>query len=93
MELAKVIGTVVASVQTDGLQGVKFLIIQPQDASGAPDGAPLIAADAMQAGVGDVIAWVGGSEASLALPNSFVPVDAGVVAIVDHSWHEPTLCR
>lgn len=88
MELAKVIGTVVSSVKVEGLTGVKFIIIQPQDAAGNQKGEPLIAADAGQAGLGDVVAWVGGSEASLVLPQSFVPVDAGIVAIVDHSWHD-----
>ena len=91
MELAKVIGNVVATVKHESLVGVKLLVIQPEDASGAIIGEPMIAADPMQAGPGDVVAWIGGREAGLALPKTFTPVDCAVVAIVDHSWHDKEL--
>lgn len=91
MELAKVVGNVVATVKHASLVGVKLLIIQPQDASGKVIGEPMIAADAMQAGPGDVVAWIGGREAGFALPKNFTPVDCAVVAIVDHSWHDKEL--
>lgn len=83
MELARVIGTVVASTRYEGLEGVKLLLVQPLDDTLAEVGAPLVVADASQAGVGDVVSWVGGREATLALPEPFVPVDAAVVSIVD----------
>ena len=88
MELARVVGTVVSSVKYEGLEGVKLLLVQPQEADGKEVGEPLVVADAMQAGLNDVVAWVGGREATLALPVPFVPVDAAVVAIVDHAWKE-----
>lgn len=86
MELAKVIGTVVCTIKYPGLEGVRLLVIQPKSANGLDQGEPLICADAMQAGLGDTISWIGGREATLALPEHFVPVDAAVVSIVDHSW-------
>ena len=86
MELAEVIGTVVCSVKYDGLTGVRLLVIQPKSANGENQGEPLVCADAMQAGIGDTISWIGGREATLTLPENFVPVDAAVVSIVDHSW-------
>ena len=88
MELAKVVGTVVSTVKYEGLEGGKLLLVQPQEADGTEVGDPLVVADAMQAGLNDVVAWVGGREATLALPVQFVPVDAAVVAIVDQSWKE-----
>ena len=88
MELAKVIGTVVASVKHESLVGVRLLVVQPQDAAGDPVGEPMIAADALQAGPGDVVSWVTGREAALALPVTFSPVDCSVVSIVDHAWRD-----
>ena len=89
MQLAKVLGTVVAERKHAGLVGVKLLVIQPHDHTGAPDGPPIIAADALQAGPGDTIQWVTGREAALALPVTYTPVDCSVVAIVDEVWFDP----
>jgi ethanolamine utilization protein EutN len=86
MELARVIGRVVAEVKYETLVGVRLLVIQPQNAAGEPQGEPLVAADPLQAGPGDLVAWVTGREAALALPRTFAPVDTAVVQIVDHAW-------
>jgi ethanolamine utilization protein EutN len=88
MELARVIGTVVAECKHPSLEGVRLVVLRPEDANGQPDGEPFICADAMQAGVGDLVSWVGGREAALTLPDTFSPVDAGVVSIVDHAWSD-----
>ena len=91
MELARVVGTVVATQKTEGLKSIKLLVVQPQEADGTAVGEPLVVADALQAGPDDIVAWVGGREAALALPDTFVPVDAAVVAIVDHAWKDEGL--
>ena len=91
MELARVVGTVVASVKYEGLQSIKLLVVQPQEADGTQVGDPLVVADALQAGPDDIVAWIGGREAALTLPETFVPVDAAVVAIVDHAWKDEGL--
>lgn len=84
MQLAEVIGTVVASVKSDGLEGVRFLIVQPLDRERTPRGRPVIAADAVaMAGPGDLVYVVGSREAALAMPVPFVPVDHAIVGIVD----------
>ena len=88
MELARVIGRVVASVKYPTLKGVRLLVIQPETAGGEAQGSPLVAADALQAGPGDLVKWVTGREAALALPDTFAPVDCAVVGIVDHAWHD-----
>jgi ethanolamine utilization protein EutN len=84
VQLARVTGTVVASVKADGLEGVKFLIVQPLDRQQRPEGTPVVAADGVHmAGPGELVYIVGAREASQALPNTFVPVDHAVVGIVD----------
>jgi microcompartment protein CcmK/EutM len=86
MELARVTGRVTATVKYPTLQGVRLLVIQPQDSAGQPQGEPMVAADALQAGPGDLVSWVKGREAALTLPQTFAPVDCAVVSIVDHAW-------
>lgn len=84
MQLARVTGTLVASVKADGLEGVKFLIVQPLNRQRQPEGSPVVAADGVHmAGPGELVYVVGAREASQALPNTFVPVDHAVVGIVD----------
>lgn len=84
MQLARVTGTVVASVKAEGLEGVKFLVVQPLDRHLEPDGNPVVAADGVHmAGPGELVYIVGAREASQALPNTFVPVDHAIVGIVD----------
>lgn len=86
MELARVIGRVVCTRKHESLVGVRLLVVQPQEFDGAPVGDPIIAADPMQAGPGDLVSWVTGREAALALPKTYAPVDCAVVSIVDHAW-------
>ena len=88
MELARITGRVVATIKYETLEGVRLLVAQPVDANGNDQGEPLVLADALQAGPGDLVSWVGGREAALALPNDFAPVDAAVVTIVDHAWSD-----
>ena len=84
MQLARVMGTVVATVQYQGLEGVKFLIVQPLSKTQQPEGKPVVAADATaQAGPGELVFIVGSREAAQAMPEVFVPVDHAIVGIVD----------
>ncbi|MDP3045959.1 MAG: EutN/CcmL family microcompartment protein [Chloroflexota bacterium] len=84
MLLARVIGTVVASEKSPGLEGIKFLIVQPLDKRRRPKGEAVVACDGTgQAGPGHVVTIVGAREASQALPERFVPVDWAITSIVD----------
>jgi ethanolamine utilization protein EutN len=83
MHLARVIGTLVATQKAKGLEGVKFLIVQPLDHDLKPKGEPVVATDAVQAGEGEIVHLCTGREASMALPEPFVPVDVSVVGHVD----------
>ncbi len=83
MELARVIGTVVATRKTPGLTGVKLLLVEPLDERLDVVGDAFVVCDTGQAGPGDVVKWIGGREAALAMPDTFVPVDAAIIGIVD----------
>jgi ethanolamine utilization protein EutN len=84
MKLARVVGTVVATVKSEGLEGVRFLIIQPLDKHGEPAGGHVVAADAVEmAGPGELVYFVSSREAAEALAVRFVPVDHAIVGIVD----------
>lgn len=90
MYLGRVIGTCVASQKYQGLQGVRLLVVEPCDAKGRATGAPIVAADTVSAGPGEVVFLVGAREAALALEESFVPVDAAIVGLVDEAWRDDT---
>ena len=84
MQLGLVQGTVVATIKSDGLEGVRFLIVQPLDKQQQPTGMPLVAADAVHmAGPGELVYFVASREAAEAMPVRFVPVDHAIVGIVD----------
>ena len=85
MQLGRVIGTVVATLRYEGLEGVKLLIVQPLDRHQQPDGEPVVAADAVcMAGPGELVYVVASREAALAMPDEkFVPVDHAITGIVD----------
>lgn len=85
MQLGEVIGTLVATVKYEGLEGVRFLIVQPLDRDRRPAGRPVIAADGVHmAAPGEMVYFIGIREAALALPVPFVPVDHAICGIVDH---------
>jgi ethanolamine utilization protein EutN len=83
MYLARVIGTVVATQKAENMKGIRLLLVQPCDRDQKPLGEPHVAADATQAGVGDLVSCVGSREAALAFDPSFAPIDAAVIGIVD----------
>ena len=83
MELARVVGTVVATVKDPSLVGFKLLVIQPVDHDDEPTAEPLVALDPLQAGPGDLVSWIKGREAALVIPHELCPVDAAIVQIVD----------
>jgi len=84
MQLGRVIGTVVATMKADGLEGVRMLVVQPLDKRRQPVGTPVVAADAVHmAGPGELVYVVAAREAAVAMPDPFVPVDHAIVGIVD----------
>lgn len=85
MLLARVAGTVVASRKEQRLSGLKFLLLQQIDVDTTPTGGYVVAADAVGAGVDEVVMYAGGSSARQTEYTDQRPVDAVVMAIVD-TW-------
>jgi microcompartment protein CcmK/EutM len=83
MQLAKVIGDVVVTRKDENLTGVTLLVLQPITADGSKVGRTLVAVDAVGAGVGEIVFFVRGKEASFPFYPTEVPADAGIVGIVD----------
>jgi len=85
MQLARVAGTVVASRKDEGLAGRTLLLLRTLDAQGEAAGAPVVAVDAVGAGVGEVVLFATGSSARQTEITHQRPCDAVVMAIVD-TW-------
>jgi microcompartment protein CcmK/EutM len=83
MQLAKVIGDVVITRKDENLTGRTLLVLQPIGADGVATGRTLVAVDSVGAGVGETVFFVRGKEAGFPFLPTEVPVDAGVVGIVD----------
>jgi ethanolamine utilization protein EutN len=84
MQLARVIGHLVATRKDDNLLGITLLVVQPLSAERQPVGRPLVAVDSVGAGIGETVFFVRGKEASFPFHPVEPPVDAGIVGIVDH---------
>jgi carbon dioxide concentrating mechanism protein CcmL len=84
MLIARVIGTVVSTQKEPTLDGLRLLVCQPLNAEGENAGAAVVAADAVGAGVGEVILYATGSSARQTVATQNRPVDAVAMAIVDH---------
>ena len=85
MLLARVAGTVVASRKELRLEGLKFLLLEQLDVDNKPTGGYVVAADAVGAGLDEVVMYAAGSSARQTEYTHERPVDAVVMAIVD-SW-------
>ncbi len=83
MQLARVLGRVVATVKQETLTAITLQWIQPLSAAGASVGAPLVAVDRIGAGPGEVVLFITSREAAMTLDEPFAAVDAGIVAKVD----------
>jgi microcompartment protein CcmK/EutM len=84
MQLARVIGDVVATRKDENLSGMTLLVVQPLTPERQPAGRPLVAVDSIGAGVGEEVFFVRGKEASFPFYPIEPPVDASIVGIVDH---------
>jgi microcompartment protein CcmK/EutM len=83
MQLARVIGDVVSTRKDEKLVGLTLLVVQPLTPEREAVGRPLVEADAVGAGVGEIVFFVRGKEASFPFYPVEAPVDAGIVGIVD----------
>lgn len=84
MQIARVVGTVVATQKHRKFEGAKLLLVQPVTLDDRPRGSALLAVDAVGAGVHEkVLVVIEGRAAGEALGRKGAPVDAAVVGIID----------
>ncbi|MBN2149006.1 MAG: EutN/CcmL family microcompartment protein [Anaerolineales bacterium] len=90
MLFGRVKGTAICTIKYPGTEGVKLLIVQPLNKRLEPIGALQVAADVVQAGIGDLCVMVRSREAALAMTDvKFVPVDLALIGIVDELAVQP----
>lgn len=94
MQFARVIGTVVATEKVPAWKGSRLLLLEGCDSSGRPTGGrPFAAVDLVSAAPGQLVFYVRGREAAVALANPENPADAAITGIVDHARETPVGAR
>jgi len=83
MLIAKVVGSAVATIKDEKLNGTKLLVVRETNARGEPIGKPLVAIDTVDAGVSDLVLIASGSSARQTNITKDRPVDAVIMAILD----------
>jgi ethanolamine utilization protein EutN len=87
MQIARVIGTVVSTMKNQSLHGRKILLVQTLDADLKEKGRPMVALDAVGAGVGELVFWCRGKEAAFPFKRDETPTDCTIVGIIDSDSH------
>jgi len=87
MQIARVVGTVVSTIKNKTLDGRKLLLVQTLDADLKDRGSPMVALDAVGAGVGELVFWCRGKEASFPFKRDDTPTDCTIVGIIDSEAH------
>ncbi len=83
MILAKVLGNVVTSINVDGIEGSRYIIVAPCTASGVPGAGELVALDLMGSSTDEFVLVSQGSSVRQTEITKNKPVDAVIMGIVD----------
>jgi len=87
MDLARIIGTVVATQRDEAFQGYRLAIVQPVDGELNPKGDPQVAIDALNRRQGDIVFLVRSGDAMDAHPGKgLVPTDLAVGGLVENLY-------
>jgi len=84
MLIGRVIGEVWATQKAPSHEGRKILYVQPLDLEGRDKGTPVLALDAVAAGVGErVLVATEGYSAMTSVERTNAPISTAVVGIID----------
>ena len=83
MQLARVIGTVVATRKDPRLEGKKLLVLRMVSPEGKDESGYVVAVDTVSAGFRETVITVSGSSARMAEGCKDRPVDTVIIGIVD----------
>ena len=84
MKIARVIGTTISTIKDPKIKGSKLLILRETDQTGDVIGKSYVAVDLVDAGVNDLVLTGHGSSARQTYRTKECPVDAVVIAVIDH---------
>ena len=84
MRIARVVGTTISTIKDEKVLGSKLLILCQTDETGQVIGKPYVAVDLVDAGVGDLVLSGHGSSARQTYQTKDCPVDAVIMAVIDH---------
>ena len=84
MKIARVIGTTISTIKDEKVRGSKLLILRQTDEVGEFIGKSFVAVDLVDAGVNDLVLTGEGSSARQTYQTKDCPVDAVVIAVIDH---------
>jgi len=84
MLIARVVGELVATQKHPSHVGRKLLLVQPLNLDGSNRGDPVVAMDAVDAGVGDrVLLAMDGYAAATSVGRPQSPIDMSVIGFID----------
>jgi ethanolamine utilization protein EutN len=84
MQIGRVVCTLVSTEKHRKLEGAKLLLVQPMTLDDQPRGVPVLAVDAVGAGIGErVLVVLEGRAAGEAVGRRAAPVDAAIIGIID----------
>ena len=84
MLIARVIGELVATQKHPSHEGRKVLLVQPLNLDGSTRGSPVVALDAVDAGIGDrVLLVTEGFSAMTSVDRPQSPIDMAVIGFID----------
>ena len=84
MKLGRIVGTVVSTRKAETIESLKLYVVRDLSIAMADRESFVVAADAVGAGVGEVVLYASGSSARQTEATDKRPIDATVMAIVDH---------
>jgi microcompartment protein CcmK/EutM len=84
MLIARVVGTAISTIKDPKMKGDKLLILKQTDHQGNEVGKPFVAVDLVDAGEGELVLTGHGSSARQTHLTKDCPVDAVVMAVIDH---------
>ncbi len=84
MLIARVVGTAISTIKDEKVKGRKLLVLKETDPTGKLIGKPFVAVDLVDAGEGELVLTGHGSSARQTNLTKDCPVDAVVVAVIDH---------
>ena len=84
MLIGRIIGDIVATQKAPSHKGRKILVVQPLNLDGTDRGDPVLARDAVDAGIGErVLLTTEGFSAMTAVGRPNSPIDAAVIGVID----------